>query len=389
MESSDNDQQNQHCPFTRPQLSWTDAVSIITQFFPKEWSNLLENQIKITHIRGGYINTVHLIERTTESVTEPSQVIIRQSGGGLVFKDDDEKLFKNNFVEEVIIFYEASKLSIGPKLYGAFINGRVEEYVNSHTLKFTDVSNSSIRGEIARKFAAFHTLKVPIRRTKQDDLKRIAFRDMKKFDSLEERLKCIPEQFKDCVDFTSVLQFDYLKEYEWIDRVAERVKSRIGLLLGDNNYLNVLVREGDLPEGQSRVVLIDYEASFYGPRCLDLGGHFVSRTIDWSLPGNKFTNVDILTDDERDDWIANYRDELFLLKGFDDLDPDETDSIDHIREEADMGILMQSLLWSFFLFNRLELFKVDPAFAKAPQYLLETYLRHKPSFVTKYPHWVN
>lgn len=377
------------CPFTRPKLTWSQAKGIIEQFFPKEWSKLDEGQVNIVHIRGGYINTVHLIQRKTESIEEPSELIIRQSGGGLVFRDEDETLFKNNFIEEVIIFYEASKLSIGPKLYGAYVNGRVEEYVKSHTLRSSDVVNPAIRSAIARKFAAFHTLKVPIRRTKQDDLNRIALRDMKKFHPRQERLKCIPNEFKNVTDYTFLLEFDFLKEYLWITCVAERVTSRVGLLLGDNNYLNVLVREGNLAQGQSRVVLIDYEAAFYGPRCLDFGGHFVSRIIDWSLPGENATNVDILSDDERDHWITEYREELLALKGYPDLDANGIDSIDHIREEADMGILMQCLLWSFFIFNRLETFKVDNAFARAPQLLLDTYLRHKPAFVARYPHWVN
>lgn len=380
-------------PVNSDTLTWKEGKCIISKFFPREWSTVEEDQVTISKISGGYVNSVYLVERKASAgaKSEPNQLIIRQSGGGrITFRPEDEELFKNTIIEESIIFYEASKLLIAPKLYGVYERGRVEEYVSSHTLKCNDVTDESIRCEIARKFASFHSMKIPIRRDKYHDIRRIIIRDMTACACLDQRVKCIPQYLlNENINFDSILAYDYLSEYRWLNGVLENVKSRVSLLLSDNNYLNVLIRDdgGDHTK-DGRVVLIDFEAAYYGPRLLDFGGHFVLRTIDWSLPySDKGTHVDILGDDDRDHWLNEYRTQLLNLKAFDDLDVDGIDSLSHMREEADLGILMQSLVWSFFLFSRLDTFAVDIGFATTALLLLQIYNRYKQLFLRKYPHW--
>ena len=373
-------------------LTWKESKCIIEKFLPLEWPLVDEDQVTISKISGGYINSVYLIQRNNKCVAEPRQLIIRQSGGGkLIFRQDDEQLFKNTFIEESIIFYQASKLLIAPKLYGVYEKGRVEEYISSHTLKCNDVDDINIRSQIARKFASFHCMDVPIRRDKYLNIQSTIIRDMTACQSVDERVKCIPSYLmkKKTINFDSLITYDFLSEYKWLHSIVSEINSRTCLLLSDNNYLNVLLRDHDNSEDE-RVVLIDFEAAYYGPRLLDFGGHFVLRTVDWSLPhDDKATHLDILDDQQRDQWLAEYQRQLFKLNAFPDLDDTTVDSLHHLREEADAGILMQSLVWSFFLFNRLDTFSVDLGFATTALLLLQIYIKYKQLFLRKHTHWNN
>lgn len=371
-------------------LTWKESKSIIEKFLPREWPLVDEDQVTIKKISGGYINSVYLIERHNKCIVEPRQLIIRQSGGGkLIFSEDDENLFKNTFIEESIIFYQASKLFIAPKLYGVYEKGRVEEYVSSHTLKCNDVDDTNIRAQIAHKFASFHSMDLPIRRDKYFDIQNIIIRDMTACQSVEQRVKCIPSYLdKKNINFESLITYDFLTEYNWLDSMVRKINSRTCLLLSDNNYLNVLIRDDGEKKGDEQVVLIDFEAAHYGPRLLDFGGHFVLRTVDWSLPQeDKSTHLDILDDQQRDQWLYEYQRQLFKLNAFPDLDHSTIDSLDHLREEADLGILRQSLVWSFFIFNRLDTFSVDLGFATTALLLLQIYIKYKRVFLTKHTHW--
>ncbi|GBO15163.1 hypothetical protein AVEN_145738-2, partial [Araneus ventricosus] len=68
----------------------------------------------------------------------------------------------NDIVREVAIFLLLAGRKLGPKLYGVFPNGRLEEFIPSRTLLSKDYK--VMYPAIAREMAKFHSLDVPVRK---------------------------------------------------------------------------------------------------------------------------------------------------------------------------------------------------------------------------------
>ncbi len=54
----------------------------------------------------------------------------------------------------------SSRYKLGPRIYGTFTNGRVEEYFDSVTLKPTDIREPRMSGHIGARMAEFHSVDV-------------------------------------------------------------------------------------------------------------------------------------------------------------------------------------------------------------------------------------
>ncbi|GBO15162.1 Choline/ethanolamine kinase, partial [Araneus ventricosus] len=84
----------------------------------------------------------------------PRQVLLR------IYGPLQEDL--NDIVREVATFLLLAERKLGPKLYGVFPNGRLEEFIPSRTLLSKDYK--VMYPAIAREMAKFHSLDVPVRK---------------------------------------------------------------------------------------------------------------------------------------------------------------------------------------------------------------------------------
>ena len=81
---------------------------------------------------GGYCNRLYLIKNVSAiKKTDPNALLIRLYGGK-TFGSNPYKIITES--EEIIIRYEVSKRSMGPKLFGVFSGGLIEEFIPSQTL---------------------------------------------------------------------------------------------------------------------------------------------------------------------------------------------------------------------------------------------------------------
>jgi choline/ethanolamine kinase len=69
---------------------------------------------------------------------------------------------KDNSITDTIVFALLSERKIGPKLYGLFNEGRIEEYIDSRPLMTHELADPKISIEIGRRLARIHKLKIPI-----------------------------------------------------------------------------------------------------------------------------------------------------------------------------------------------------------------------------------
>ncbi|KAI1237978.1 hypothetical protein IHE44_0014076 [Lamprotornis superbus] len=110
---------------------------------------------------------------TIETVAdEPRKVLLRLYGAILQMrscnKGESVQSQKENdlqgaeaMVLESVMFAILAERALGPKLYGIFPQGRLEEFIPSRKLSTEELSLPDISAEIAEKMARFHGMKMP------------------------------------------------------------------------------------------------------------------------------------------------------------------------------------------------------------------------------------
>jgi len=189
------------------------------------------------------------------------------------------------------------------------------------------------------------------------------------------------------VDLDSCLtRLDYKKEYEWIDSVFKRMTFKEGLVHFDTNYLNILVREDKDVEQENKIVIIDYELSYIGPRVFDIARVWVNRMITWNDKKNKVNGHDFPGIQERELFVNEYLEEIKRLDP-DNFNSDGLDEREHVMKEADFAVLSITLGGSLMLLKMLKVFEREPAFLTYIPFAQEMYLKMKQEYLGKYPDW--
>ncbi|GBO19027.1 Choline/ethanolamine kinase [Araneus ventricosus] len=126
----------------------------------RRWMNqLIQALIKLNiETKGGLNNAKYRCGLPETAIVKkpktPRQVLLR------IYGPLQEDL--NDIVREVATFLLLAERKLGPKLYGVFPNGRLEEFIPSRTLLSKDYK--VMYPAIAREMAKFHSLDVPVRK---------------------------------------------------------------------------------------------------------------------------------------------------------------------------------------------------------------------------------
>ncbi|CAB1439193.1 unnamed protein product [Pleuronectes platessa] len=144
------------------------------EFLHGAWKIVPEEDFHITVIRGGLSNKLFLcsLPDSLDSVgDEPRCVLLRLYGAILQMscnKGDSRQSSRENMFQgaeamvlESVMFAILAERQLGPKLYGIFPQGRLEQYVPSRKLDTCELSDPSISAEVAQKMARFHGMMMP------------------------------------------------------------------------------------------------------------------------------------------------------------------------------------------------------------------------------------
>ena len=83
-----------------------------------------------------------------------------------------DKVTINSALVQSLIFYEQSRRGWGPKLLGLFEDGRVEEFVDCHTLTAEEAFKPDMIKDVAKAFARFNSHKFPFSQEPTDRLEK-------------------------------------------------------------------------------------------------------------------------------------------------------------------------------------------------------------------------
>lgn len=258
-----------------------------------------------------------------------------------------------------IVSYEMSRRGLGPKLYGVFSGGIIQEYIDSHTLTCEESIDPVIYRDVAISIAHVHSIEgLPLKMSgnipKPDDLMKIPI-DKIEYWKRHEGIK------KFNLDLNLMLSFDFLKEMEYLRMKCNEVKMRKNLILYDMNYGNILVHNHSKANGR-KVVLIDYDAAHYGYRGIDIGSFFFHRSAN-NCMDPKIHTPRFFTLNEKRKFLNIYQQEIKRLNIWKDFDENGIDSIENLLLESIIGICIGILDISFW-------------FMKSP----ETYLDDHPEY---------
>uniref|UniRef100_A0A8D0G487 ethanolamine kinase n=1 Tax=Sphenodon punctatus TaxID=8508 RepID=A0A8D0G487_SPHPU len=219
------------------------------EFLAGAWRLLARpEELGVVPVSGGLSNLLYkctLPEHIPSVGDEPRQVLLRVYGAILQGVD--------SLVLESVMFAILAERALGPRLYGVFPQGRLEEYIPSRRLCTEDLRDPDISGEIAVKMAHFHGMVMPFNKEPKW-----------LFGTMERYLKQIAE-----LTFTQEAQLkklNHLKAYN----LDEEMQSNILLLAGCES----------LPG--NRLMLIDFEYSSYNYRGFDIGNHFCEWVYDYT-----------------------------------------------------------------------------------------------------------
>ncbi|XP_004627188.1 choline kinase alpha isoform X2 [Octodon degus] len=241
------------------------------EFLPGAWRGLREDQFHISVIRGGLSNMLFQcsLPDTMASVgDEPRKVLLRLYGAIL-------RMGAEAMVLESVMFAILAERSLGPKLYGIFPQGRLEQFIPSRRLDTEELSLPDISAEIAEKMATFHGMKMPFNKEPK-----WLFGTMEKY--LDQVLKIKFTEESRVKQLQKFLSYNLPLELEKLRLLLESTLSPVVFCHNDCQEGNILLLEGRENSEKQKLMLIDFEYSSYNYRGFDIGNHFCEWMYDYT-----------------------------------------------------------------------------------------------------------
>ncbi|XP_070610700.1 choline/ethanolamine kinase isoform X2 [Erythrolamprus reginae] len=233
------------------------------EFLGGAWRRLdAPEQLDIAPVSGGLSNLLYkcsLPDHVPTATEEPRQVLLRVYG--VILQGVD------SLVLESVMFAILAERALGPRLYGIFPQGRLEEYIPSRRLVTEDLPEPGISAEVAVKMARFHGMVMPFNKEPKW-----------MFGTMERYLKQISEltfpQEAQRQKLNRLKAHNLEAEMQSLRLLLEATPSPVVFCHNDVQEGNILLLAGRQPSSTDRLMLIDFEYSSYNYRGFDIANHF-------------------------------------------------------------------------------------------------------------------
>ncbi|XP_048158136.1 LOW QUALITY PROTEIN: choline/ethanolamine kinase [Corvus hawaiiensis] len=244
-----------------PAATRLQAYAWCREFLAGSWKLIGPEEFGIWPVSGGLSNLLYkcaLPEHIPSVADEPRQVLLRVYGAILQGVD--------SLVLESVMFAILAERALGPRLFGVFPQGRLEQYIPSRRLRTEDLRDPSVSGEIAAKMSRFHGMVMPFNKEPKwlfgtmerylEQISELTFPEQERLEKLEQ-----------------LRGYNLEQEMRSLRDLLESTPSPVVFCHNDVQEGNILLLAGR--EGSSdRLMLIDFEYSSYNYRGFDLGNHF-------------------------------------------------------------------------------------------------------------------
>uniref|UniRef100_A0A8C9S4S2 Ethanolamine kinase n=1 Tax=Scleropages formosus TaxID=113540 RepID=A0A8C9S4S2_SCLFO len=305
---------------------------------------------------GGLSNMLFLcaLPDTQKSVAdEPRNVLLRLYGAILQMscnKGETKQSNKENVIQgaeamvlESVMFAILAERDLGPKLYGIFPQGRLEQFVPSRKLETTELKVPSLSAEIAQKMARFHGMRMPFNKEPK-----WLFGTMEKY--LNQVLRITFTRESHVRMFSHLMSFNLPQEMETLKSLLESTPSPVVFCHNDCQEGNILLLNGRENSDRQKLMLIDFEYSSYNYRGFDIGNHFCEWMYDYTydnFPFFKANSKNYPTKAQQLHFISSYL--LESDSGFGNLSEEDQMKVkEEMLVEVNRFALASHFFWSLW-----------------------------------------
>uniref|UniRef100_A0A8P4KD06 ethanolamine kinase n=1 Tax=Dicentrarchus labrax TaxID=13489 RepID=A0A8P4KD06_DICLA len=304
------------------------AFAWCRDFLSGSWKTIKEDDFQISIVSGGLSNLLYLCSLPDHVHCvgeEPRQVLLRIYGAILQGVD--------SLVLESVMFAILAERMLGPKLYGIFPDGRLEQYLPNTRMHTEQLSDPSISAEIATKLARFHEMLMP-----------------------------------------------FNKEPKWLFGTIDNVDNDHFLISCFGVAGNILMLEDRDQTSTDRLMLIDFEYSSYNYRGFDFGNHFCEWMYDYTYnqwPFYKATPENYPTREQQLHFIRGY---LAEQRRYSDFAMDQTQIEEDMIIEANRYALASHFLWGLWSIIQAKISKIEFGYMDYAQCRFDAYYKQKKLF---------
>ncbi|GFT22026.1 choline kinase alpha [Nephila pilipes] len=345
------------------------AYRICRDYLSGSWKSISSSDMVFRSISGGMSNFLYycsLPETHTPLVGEPHQVLMRMYGQ--IHEGVEAK------VTESVIFMMLSERNLGPKLYGIFPGGRLEEYIPARAMTCDELKAPEMSATIARKLAKVHTLNVPI--NKEPKWLFDKMQNWMNFAKNEIRLENLNDEQKKIA--VNLLSQDFEKEFVWLRNVLIKANSPVLFCHNDLQEGNILVPER-ASALEDKIVFIDFEYCSYNFRAFDIANHFCEWCFDYSNPNYPHFSA------KEEEYPAVSQQLNFIrsyLRNFesscnDNEVSDEINNEDHVLKEVLVFTLASHFLWTLWSIVNAQNSQIEFGYWEYGKARWDAYIQHK------------
>jgi choline kinase len=207
--------------------------------------------------------------------------------------------------------------------------GRVDEFLDARNLEPQDVEDTGIRAAVARGYAAFHAMKTKLEERPVQVYYDIITRQFEKYHRMLKLKKLFHEVG---VSMDDLIDYDFASRIRRITDRLESIGGKKGWCIHDVAFMNMMVKNNP-KQGESKIVLIDFEFVFRNYRAFDIGGHFMQKVFNWIDEDGKMASCRPYTEEEKRHFCEEYAEQWNQETG--DLDTGE-----QVLRESELGYLL-------------------------------------------------
>ncbi|XP_072128740.1 choline kinase alpha isoform X2 [Mobula birostris] len=336
------------------------------EFLRGAWKTLTEEEFQITILRGGLSNLLFLcsLPDTKSCVNdEPRCVLLRLYGAILQGTDA--------MVLESVMFAILAERSLGPKLYGIFPQGRLEQFIASRKLETRELAIPSISTEIAKKMATFHRMTMPFNKEPK-----WLFCTMEKYLQQVMRINFTRESHVGA--FHKLLGYNLPEELEKLRSLLQATPSPVVFCHNDCQEGNLLLLD-NAENSDQKLMLIDFEYSSYNFRGFDFGNHFCEWMYDYNCDEYPFFKADIKnypTKMQQLHFIRAYNAEL--QNDFEVMDEKQIAKMEEqLLEEVNRYALASHFFWGLWSIIQARISTIEFGYLEYAIARFETYFEQK------------
>ncbi|KAM3726143.1 Choline kinase [Dirofilaria immitis] len=351
------------------------AHMFCARFLGGAWKAVKVGELQLERLKGGMSNMLFLCrlpDAYPPLSKEPDKVLLR-----IYFNPETE----NHLVAESVIFTLLSERQLGPKLYGVFSGGRLEEYIPSRPLSWKELALPEMSSKIAERLVQVHQLEVPIWKEPDylcDALGRWLGQLMRTPSGSGEFV--IPSCYSDFAP-QIITCADIANELDFLKKCVSKSRSIVTFCHNDLQEGNILLprsSSGNIVTSllQSRLVIIDFEYASYNHRGFDFANHFVEYSINYDVDKAPFYEIDehqFPTDKLQHDFFVSYLNELEPFSSMAECDKKARAMI----EETRPFVPVSHFFWGVWGLLQVEVSPVDFGFAEYGRDRLGLYYKNK------------